>query len=53
MLSWITFSWIWTVVYPAYKKDLTPDDVWNMDELNSCRHVSNHFELEWDSYVSK
>lgn len=51
MLSWLTFSWIRRVVLTAYKNEIKPEDIWDMDEINSCKHVSDKFERKWNAYV--
>lgn len=53
MLTWLTFSWVFDVVRRAYKHELTSNDVWEMDETNSCKNVSDDLELKWNAYISE
>lgn len=53
MLTWITFSWVWKVIFRAYKGELTNNDVWNMDEINSCKFVTDEFEKKWNFYIER
>lgn len=53
MLTWLTFSWVFDVVRRAYKHELTSNDVWEMDETNACKNVSDDLELKWNAYISE
>lgn len=53
MLTWLTFNWVFKIMYKAYKSELTSEDVWDMDEPNSCEYLSNDFEHNWNAFADK
>ncbi|CAF1007103.1 unnamed protein product, partial [Brachionus calyciflorus] len=53
LLSWLTFNWINRVIYRGYKKNLSRDDLWNLDEDNSSKALGDELEMEWNKLVAE
>lgn len=47
LLSRITFWWINPMIVAGYKKDLTREDMWDIDEHEQCNYLTQKLEHEW------
>nr|QUF59451.1 ATP-binding cassette transporter Abcc1-6-2 [Brachionus angularis] len=48
LLSRITFWWINPLILFGYKREFTKEDMWPIDEKESCGYLTNKLIEEWD-----
>ncbi len=53
LLSKLTFFWITSLIIKSFRNEISREDVWNMDQVDSCRHVSDTFNDELTDYVER
>jgi hypothetical protein len=41
------------MISTGYKKNLTRDDMWDIDEEEKCYHLTQKLEKEWDKVASE
>ena len=47
ILKRITFWWIDPLILLGFRKTLTKEDMWSIDENESCKHLTEKLETEW------
>lgn len=53
LLSMLTFWWINTLIRTGYKRDLTRDDLWEIDSAEKSEHVTKKLEQVWFPKANK
>ncbi|RNA33218.1 multidrug resistance-associated 1 isoform X1 [Brachionus plicatilis] len=53
LLSWLTFSWISKLIYIGYKKSITENHVWELDDENRTKDLGEELEAEWKQSFDK
>jgi ATP-binding cassette subfamily C (CFTR/MRP) protein 1 len=48
LLSRITFWWLNPLILTGYKRDLTKEDMWEIDESESSRNLTDKLEKKWN-----
>nr|UOU03337.1 ATP-binding cassette subfamily C1-6 [Brachionus rubens] len=48
LLSRLTFWWLNPLILTGYKSDLTKEDMWDIDNSESCRYLTDKLEEEWN-----
>ena len=48
LLSVLTFWWINHLINIGFRRDLTRDDLWEIDEAEKARYVTEKFEKVWN-----
>lgn len=41
------------LIYKGRTEELSDENVWDMDDENSCKTLADQFELEWNKAVSE
>lgn len=52
ILSKLWFWWMNSLIVTGYKRDLTRQDLWNINEKESSNHVTNEFEKYWNKQAN-
>lgn len=57
LLARLTFYWTGTLINIGFKRDLTRDDLWSVDEKLKSKSACNRLEYEWNAsandYINK
>ncbi|CAF0717000.1 unnamed protein product [Brachionus calyciflorus] len=53
LLSRLSFWWINDLILTGYKRDLTRDDLWIVDETEASAHLTHKFETAWNKASKK
>ncbi|CAF1016714.1 unnamed protein product [Brachionus calyciflorus] len=53
LLSRLSFWWINDLILTGYKRDLTKDDLWSVDETEASENVTKKFETAWNKASEK
>lgn len=53
LLSMLTFWWINTLISTGYKRDLTREDLWEIDEAEKSESVTKKLEQVWNPKAEK
>ena len=47
-LSRITFNWFFSLAWKGFRRPLTKDDVWDLDDCNQTANLNDAFRQNWD-----
>lgn len=53
LLSMLTFWWINTLIRTGYKRDLTREDLWEIDDCEKSEYITNKLERVWNPKAQK
>jgi len=53
LLSVLTFWWINSLINTGYKRDLTRDDLWEIDDAEKSERVTKKLEQVWNPKAQK
>ncbi|RNA36438.1 multidrug resistance-associated 1 [Brachionus plicatilis] len=53
LLSRLSFWWINNLILTGYKRDLTREDLWKIDDTESSFHLTNKLEIAWNKASKK
>lgn len=52
-MSRLTFWWLNSLILNGYKKELTQKDMWDVDDNEKSRHLTDKLEAEWNKMAKK
>jgi len=48
LLVRLTFLWMDRLIKTGFRRNIKPDDIWEIDKSESSENISNRLEIEWN-----
>jgi len=53
LLSRITFWWLNPLILTGFRKELKREDMWQLEEKEECRVLTDQLEREWSQAAAR